>query len=352
MTQTTLSAFAVTLLLLLQACQSAAPTPTDADAADTTALAYDFVTDTTLYDTDDPAIWIHPTDPMQSLILGTDKGDENGGIYVFDLQGKLDTAKTILNLPRPNNIDIEYGFVLAGDTIDIAVFTQRNGDNLRVLSLPDMTFIDGGGIPAFVGSDRDPMGIALYKKPSTGDIHAVVSRKAGPDGSFLWQYALQDSAGVVVAQPVRKFGAFKGGHEIESVAIDDALGYIYYSDEGAGVRKYHADPDSGDAELAFFGDQDFAEDHEGISIYPTGATTGYILVSDQQANRFHVFDRAAPHTRLAIIPMSTVESDGSEVTATAFGDLYPRGFFVAMSDDKTFQIYRWESLEARIQAQQ
>jgi myo-inositol-hexaphosphate 3-phosphohydrolase len=70
-------------------------------------------------------------------------------------------------------------------------------------------------------------------------------------------------------------------------------------------------------------------------------------VSDQQANRFHVFTRQSPHTRVAILPVSTNQS-GSEVTNVAFGDLYPKGFFVAMSDNRTFQIYRWEQLEAMI----
>ncbi len=41
---------------------------------------------------------------------------------------------------------------------------------------------------------------------------------------------------------VRKFGLFSGKKEIESIAVDDALGYVYYSDEGYGVRKYYADP--------------------------------------------------------------------------------------------------------------
>jgi 3-phytase len=30
------------------------------------------------------------------------------------------------------------------------------------------------------------------------------------------------------------------------------------------------------------------------------------------------------------------------------GQFFPNGFFVAMSDDKTFQIYQWEDLEAEI----
>lgn len=310
-------------------------------------LIPDFVTDSTLVDTDDPALWINEDDPEKSLILGTDKGDYNGGIYVFDLKGKLIKEKCILNLPRPNNIDVEYGFILNGDTIDIAVFTQRNGDNIRILRLPDMTFVDNGGIPVFTGdSIQSPMGIALYK--SDKDIYAVISRKSGPDGGYLWQYLLEDAGDYVVAKPVRKFGAFKGGKEIEAIAVDDAAGFIYYSDEGVGVRKYFAHPDSSDNELAVFADKDFTEDHEGISIYPTGATTGFILVSDQQANRFHVFDRQSPHNRIAIIPVSTHESDGSEVSAKAFGSLFPKGLLVAMSDNRTFQIYSWEKIDAII----
>lgn len=317
------------------------------------ALKPDFVTDKTLHDTDDPAIWIHPTDPMQSLILGTDKGDYNGGIYAFDLHGKL--KKKIIGLPRPNNIDIEYGFPFGGGLIDIAVFTERNGDKIRVLRLPDLEFIDGAGIPVFVGdSIQSPMGIGLYKSPTTKNISAIVGRKSGPDGSYLWQYEMRDSAGIVVAKPVRKFGGFKGGKEIEAILVDDEMGFVYYSDEGSGVRKYYAEPDSPKTELAFFANTDFTEDHEGISVYPTGKNTGYLLVSDQQANRFQVFTREGSagnphlHQLIAIIPVSTNESDGSDVTNVAFGDLFPKGFFVAMSDNKTFQIYNWTKLEKQI----
>ncbi len=333
-------------LFTLYSCQS----PPHPDA-----LRPDYVTEPTLVDTDDPAVWINYADPMQSLILGTDKGDDNGGIYVFDLMGKMLRDKCITGLPRPNNIDVEYGFVLGGDTIDIAVFTQRNGDNIRILRLPDMTFIDNGGIPVFAGEKiQAPMGIGLYKKPATGEIFAIVSRKSGPDGSYLWQYLLKDSSGIAVAVPVRRFGAFKGEKEIEAIAVDDNLGYVYYSDEGAGVRKYYADPAKGNAELALFADTDFREDHEGISIYDHPGGTGYILVSDQQANRFHVFPREGStgdphrHPQLAVIPVSTDESDGSETVNFPFGDLYPKGFFIAMSADRTFQIYRWEQLEKRI----
>jgi 3-phytase len=52
------------------------------------------ITEKTPNDTDDPAIWINPTEPSKSLVLGTDKGDTTGGIYVFDLAGKIDHKKS------------------------------------------------------------------------------------------------------------------------------------------------------------------------------------------------------------------------------------------------------------------
>lgn len=321
----------------------------------TPALTPDRVTEQTLNDTDDPAIWIHPEDPKQSLILGTDKGDEKGGIYVFDLEGKILREKSLLDLLRPNNVDVAYQLSLSDSSaVDIAVFTERGRNSIRVLSVPDMQVIDAGGIPVFEGEEeRAPMGVSLYTNPTTGVIYAIVSRKTGPSETYLWQYQLgADSTGIVSGSMVRKFGKFEGGKEIEAIAVDNELGFVYYSDEGAGVRKYYAHPDSSSRELTFFAQDDFKDDHEGISIYKTGDKTGYILVSDQQANRFHVFDRQEPHNRLAIIPMSTIESDGSDATSVPIGDLYPRGFFVAMSDNQTFEIYRWEKIQELIDAQQ
>ena len=36
---------------------------------------------------DDPAIWIHPTDPSQSTVIGTDKSSDGHGLVVYDLSG-------------------------------------------------------------------------------------------------------------------------------------------------------------------------------------------------------------------------------------------------------------------------
>ena len=62
------------------------------------------------HDSDDPAIWIHPTDLGKSLIIGTDKHDTDGGVYAFDLKGKRLDSLSIRGLKYPNNVDIAYGF--------------------------------------------------------------------------------------------------------------------------------------------------------------------------------------------------------------------------------------------------
>ncbi|RVU02588.1 phytase [Mucilaginibacter limnophilus] len=310
-----------------------------------------YVTEAVKFDSDDPAIWINPTDPAQSLVIGTDK-DENGGLYVFDLKGKIIKDKVVHGLKRPNNVDIAYGLLLNGKPVDIAVATERITHKLRIFSLPDMKPVDNGGIPVFEGETgegfRDLMGIALYISPSK-EIYAIVGRKTGPqDGGYLWQYLLTDDGkGNVKAMLKRKFGKYSGKKEIEAIAVDNELGYVYYSDEQFGVRKYYADPSKGDAELAVFAKDGFKEDHEGISIYKTTDSTGYVLVSDQSANQFKVFKREGNNAFVKSIPMSTNNSDGSDVVSVPLNNDFKHGLFVGMSDNRTFQFYRWEDIAGK-----
>jgi 3-phytase len=308
------------------------------------------VTQPVAHDADDVSLWINPADPARSLIVGTDK-DTNGALYVFDLAGRI--VRTVPGLRRPNNVDIVSGLSLGGRTVDIAVTTEREQQRLRIFRLPEMAPLDQGGLVVFGGDrTREPMGVALYKRPRDGAIFAFVSGKSGPLEGYLEQYRLEgDSAGEVKISRVRAFGRYSGKQEIEAIAVDAALGYVYYSDETAGVRKYHADPDAPEAsrELAFFGTAGFAADHEGISIYPTGKHTGYLIVSNQQADTFRLFPREGlagrphEHPLVASVRLSTRDSDGSEVTDAVLPG-FPGGLFVAMSNDRTFQLYAWDDI--------
>ena len=352
----------VTLALMTFACSQKTSHTENKTSAETTGsmvLEPRFVTSKVNYDSDDPAIWLNRDDLSQSLILGTDK-DTDGGIFVFDLYGKEDTTRRIRNIQRPNNVDIAYDVRLGDSLVDIAVFTEREKQQIRVFSLPDMQPLDNGGISVFEDSEfRAAMGVALFK-PTDTNVQAIVSRKADSLwlDNYLYQYDLIAKDGFFTGKLTRKFGQFSGNDgEIEAICVDQEAGYIYYSDELFGIRKYYADPNMGNEQLAVFGLNDFTEDREGISIYKTGSKTGYILVSNQQANEFLVYPREgktdAPHEHklMARLKVSTTESDGSEVSHMDFGAPFENGLFVAMSDDKTFQIYAWDDLIEEINKQ-
>lgn len=313
------------------------------------------VTEQTPNDTDDPAVWINHENPEKSLIIGTDKEKQVGGLYAFDLNGKI-VAK-VERMDRPNNVDIAYGFNLGGKKVDIAVVTERKKDRLRIFSLPDLKPLDGRGIPVFEDSDdKKPMGIALYTSPISHKIYAIVSRKMGESGEYLYQYELYEANGQIKASLVRKFGTFSGRKEIEAIAVDNENGYIYYSDETVGIRKYYAEPSKGNEELSFFGTEDFKRDNEGIAIYKTNKKDGYLIISDQQRNHFNVYKREGEpgnphqHELVASIPLSTIECDGADAINYNFGAPFEQGFLVAMSNGRVFHLYDWKIIQEAIDA--
>jgi 3-phytase len=302
----------------------------------------DIITEKTPNDTDDPAIWVNRDDPAKSIVFGTDK-ETNGGVYAYNLSGKIIREKSITNSRRPNNVDVEYGFPLNDSTqVDILAFTEREKQQIRLFSIPDMKPLDGGGFPVFEDAkgfeENLPMGIALYKSPKDSSFYAIVGRKSGPKEGYLYQYELTSDSLGVTANLVRKFGKFSGQKEIEAIAVDDEKGYIYYSDEGVCIRKYNAEPSMGDGELSCFGGEFFLEDIEGIAIasYPNGE--GYLIVSNQQKGEFNIFSRT-DNSFIKAINLSTIETDGCEVVTMPLNTTFPNGLFVAMNDTKEFYFY-------------
>lgn len=295
------------------------------------------------HQTDDPAIWVHPRDPAASLIFGTVKvAAPHGAIAVYRLDGTR--LMRVENVDRPNNIDVGYGLRLGGRSLDIAVATERNKRQLRVFEIvPGAGLKDLAALPVFAGQAGDaalPMGIALYRRKSDGAMFALVSRKTGPSGSYLWQYLLaDDGSGRLGARKVREFGLFSGTKEIEAVAVDPEREHVYYSDEGAGIRKYHADPAHPDAakELAHFARTGWTGDREGIAVY-----RDYIIATDQQRgnSEFHVFHRDTLK-ELGVFRVGADTTDGIDISRT--------GLFVAMNDNRrNFILADWKSIAAAL----
>jgi 3-phytase len=320
-------------------------------------------------DADDPAVWVNAQDPARSLILGTDKVAGAGGLYVFGLDGSV--RQVIAPLDRPNNVDVGYGLTLGGVPVDIAVVTERRQHRLRAYRITagetPLHEIDGGeGIRLLEdaeGEASEPMGVALYRRPSDGAMFAIVSPKTGEETDYLVQYRLEDDGmGRVRGTRVRRFGNFSrlGSEpgdigEIEALVVDHALGYVYAADERFGIRKYHADPDHPDAsqELAVFGRDGYQGDREGLAIYARPDGTGYLVSVDQipGATRLRVYRREGaphdPHDHSEIvreIVTASDSTDGLEVVSTPLPG-FPRGLAVMMnSAGRNFHLYRWEDV--------
>src|SRR5678815_612135 len=112
---------------------------------------------------DDPAIWIHPTDAAQSLILGTDK---QGGLHSYNIDGSQ--HQLVSPNTQPDNVDVLYGFVLNGKGTDLAIASTRGPHasgvkiwsiDLATRNLTDIT--PGNIIKVFKGST--PYGSCTYR---------------------------------------------------------------------------------------------------------------------------------------------------------------------------------------------
>lgn len=305
-------------------------------------IAPDVITEYTINDTDDPAIWIHPKDPAKSIVFGTDK-ETNGAIYAFDLEGKIIEEKTIRNIKRPNNVDLIYGFQLNDSTqVDVLAFTEREQQRIRVFSIPDIQPLDNGGFKVFEDEtnieQKLPMGIALYKSPIDSTLYAIVGRKTGPKKNYLYQYKLEAESDTIKSTLVRKFGDFSGAKEIEAIAVDAEMGFVYYSDEMHCIRKYYAEPSKGNEEISCFGGDKFLKDIEGIAIAKMKNGEGFLIVSDQQKGQFNIFDRKT-NEFIKAVNLSTLATDGCEVVSVPLNKTFKSGLFVAMNDTKQFYFY-------------
>lgn len=350
------------LLLALSAAAAVGGTSafTGAGPGDTAvAIAHAAATVPAPHDVDDPAIWIHPSNPSLSLIFGTVKvAAPSGALMVYGLDGAL--LQAIAGLDRPNNVDVEYGVALGGQRADLVVVTERRRRALRVFRVDDGTrsLVEVSIVPVLEGQTGDagaPMGIGLYRRPSDGRTFAIVAPKSGGATDYLWQYELADDGrGGVRATLVRRFGTFSGSGEIEAVAVDDGLGFVYFADEHSGIRKWHADPaqPGAGAELAHFGRDGFRGDREGIAIYTLDDRTGYVVCTDQLQARsaYRVYRREGepgrPHDHEAVVKVVEGDgdsTDGIEIASQALGPRFPFGVLVAMnSDGRNFLLFPWE----------
>jgi 3-phytase len=292
------------------------PVPHDGDAAD------------------DPAVWVDPTDPSMSALVGTDK---EGGLLVYDLAGR---QLQYLPAGDMNNVDVVPavdGFTLGGRPVVLVVAGNRTSNTIGVFELdPDTRQLRDVAGDA-IEPDLEVYGSCLYRSAGTGRVYAFVNSK---DGEVEQWELTDDGSGRVGGERVRSFGV---GSQVEGCVADDELGQLYLGEEARGIWKFGAEPDAGDtgsliAEASSSGP--LVADVEGLTIASRDDGTGYLIASSQGDNSYAVFQREGDNSYVGSFRISpgrgidgTSETDGIDVAATPLGASFPSGVFVAQDGE-------------------
>ncbi|MGH1392437.1 MAG: phytase [Trichormus sp.] len=306
-------------------------------------------------DADDPAIYVNASDPSASLVLTVAK---NAGVRVYDLSGNLLQTINPGDI-RYNNIDLQYGFKLGGETIDIAVASDRNNDKLVFFKinpnpttpgeyLQDITDSSIGTLfqnapfePPYSSDERSAYGVALYRSPVSNDYYVFVNRRETGD---IAQFRLIDQGnGKIGAERVREFTIPTDAGidpQTEGMVADQELGYLYIGQENVGIWKFDAEPNGQNTgklidKIKDLGGSNLTDDVEGLTIYYGKDGTGYLLVSSQGDNTFAVYSREGNNEYLGRFAVgnngsidSVQESDGADVVNVPLGANFPFGLFV------------------------
>jgi 3-phytase len=277
---------------------------------------------------DDPAIWVNPTDPARSRVLGTDK---KGGLGVYDLTGK---QLQYLPVGRLNNVDVRSGFTLGGKRIDLAVASNRDHNSLHLFAIDPRS-----GQVSGVGEIETPFseiyGLCLFKDLQ-GAIHAIANDK---DGTFL-QYRLDGASGKPRGERVRQF---KVASQPEGCVADDRNQRLFIGEEDAAVWTLDLRSDApATLEKVIGVGGPLHADIEGLALYQ-GETASYLVVSSQGNDSYLVLDAQAPYAvrgafRVGLNAERGIdgasETDGLEVTSANLGGAWSRGMLVVQDGRK------------------
>ena len=307
---------------------------------------------------DDIAIWIHPTDPSLSTVLGTDKVD-GGGLGVYDLTGQELFFYFAGNL---NNVDLRYNFPLGDTAVSLVAVTNRTAPVSIIfyrVNVADRSLTRVGELLlAEAGIDR-ARGLAMYHSPVSGKYYAFVTDFGTNE---VHQFELSGAGGSVTGTLVR---SFDNGDASEGMVTDDVHQRLYVSEEDVGVWQYGAEPGDGATRTLVAGvvanGGQLTPNVKNLAIYYRSDGGGYLLASSQGASNFVVYDRVS----LAYLGSFQVKAgdgvdgvagqDGIDVTNLPLGNAFPQGMFVTQdhvnsdsgngnSGNQNYKYVPWQSI--------
>lgn len=294
---------------------------------------------------DDATVWVNPSDPSLSLVIGTNK---RSGLAVYELSGK-----EIQFLPdgEMNNVDSRDGFPLGGKNVSLVTASNRSDDSIAIYKINAETRRLENAAAGIIKT-IEAYGSCMYKSAKTGTFYYIGTSKQG----VVEQYELLESTRGVSAKRVRQF---KVGSQLEGCVADDELGYLYVGEENVGIWKYPAEPDAELTKTKVDGvgpGGSLVADVEGLTIAYESNGNGYLIASSQGNNTFVVYRREGTNAYVKSFRIvagnkidKVTQTDGIHVTTANLGPLFPKGVFIAQdgADDggkQNFKLVPWQSI--------
>jgi 3-phytase len=298
---------------------------------------------------DDPAIWIHPSDPALSLLIGTDK---QAGLAVYDMSG---TEIQFLPDGNLNNVDVRYDFPLDGDSVDIVTAGNRSNDSIAVYAIDAQTRRLTNVSAGTLSTGLTVYGSCMYRSITSGEYYFIVNSKSGD----VEQWRLFDNGSGRVGAALSR--SFDVGSQPEGCVADDDFGDLYIGEETVGIWKYGAEPDDGEARTrvdSTGSNGNLTADVEGLTIYYAGDGNGYLIASSQGSDSYVIYDRSGNNAYVGTFEIvsgdaveGTSNTDGIDVTSHSLGPDFPFGMFIAQDasnsgQNQNFKVVSWQQLAA------
>lgn len=325
-------------------------------------------------DADDIAFWIHPDDYSKSLVIATQK-DAGYSIYNVDGETLIDALP---NENRYNNVDVMYDFELNGESIDFALFTDRNNNKFAIYKIQetepyivDITDYDSDELfdAEELGEDT-AYGEGVYKSPVSGKFYAFATQNGTWNVAQFELVADNDTIGWTKVRTITLEAGDDDEHA-EGIVVDQEYGKAYIAQEGVGLYTIDAEPGDSPSDIALDqddmiaeeGDDNLVADLEGMSLYYKDDGTGYVFISSQGNIVYGVYDRTAngiQNTYLTSFIIAddmegidgTQHTDSIDVTNIPLSDTFPYGAFIAQdgsdtttSADDTGTNFKWVTWE-------
>lgn len=271
-------------------------------------------------DQDDMCFWVHPAQREMSTVITSDK-DANA-LFVYSLNGEL--LQTI-EVGQPGNVDSRQGVSLRGKPRDIVVVNERAGGRLAVF---------------FVDPTTRQLRRVDQQDIRTGENYGGGLHVSGNPTKLFFISTSKESGVEVLQLEETEEGKVRGAVAnrwslgmCEGAVSDDQDGQIYVNVEQEGVFRFSSVRDTEGKQIIRLGENDVLGDLEGAAIYRTETAGPFLVVSDQGASRFCVFDVGMNHRFLGSLNnQDAQETDGIDLILGPFGDQFPTGIFACHSN--------------------